>query len=92
MTKKLSGKYDSRIPDFKSYEEEAAFWDTHDVSDFQDEFKTVQVKFAKNLTHSMNVRFDAKDITKLQEEADKKGIGPSTLARMWIKERLYGHQ
>ena len=32
-------KQKSRIPDFKTFEEEAAWWDTHDPADYQDELK-----------------------------------------------------
>ena len=38
------------IPKFKTLEEEAEFWNTHDTADFEDEFKPVQVHFAKNLS------------------------------------------
>jgi hypothetical protein len=31
----------SRIPEFKSIEEEAEFWDTHSTADFEDEFEDV---------------------------------------------------
>ena len=35
----------SRIPEFKTIEEEAEFWDTHDTTDYEDEFKPVKVRF-----------------------------------------------
>jgi predicted DNA binding CopG/RHH family protein len=88
MTKQKQQK----IPEFKTREEMAAFWDSHDVADFLDELEPVKLKVAKNLTNTLNVRIDIQDLEKLREEAETKGIGPSTLARMWIKERLYGHQ
>ena len=31
-----------KIPDFKTAEEEAEFWETHSVSDYWDEFKPVK--------------------------------------------------
>ena len=40
----------SRIPEFASIEEEAAFWDTHSTADYEDEFKPVRVRFAKGLS------------------------------------------
>ena len=40
----------SRIPEFSNIEKEAEFWDTHDTTEFEDEFKPVQVRFAKNLS------------------------------------------
>jgi predicted HicB family RNase H-like nuclease len=90
MTDK-SRKHKNRIPEFKSIEEEAAFWDTHSFADYWDELEPVTLRARKNLTHTMNVRIDPEDIAKLQKEAEKKGVGSSTLARMWIKERLHGH-
>lgn len=77
-----------QIPEFKSYEEEANFWDTHSLADYQDQLKVVRVKFAKNLSIPLTIRVDEKMLRKLREEAHKKGIGPTTLARMWILERL----
>jgi len=78
----------SRIPEFKTREEEAAWFDTHDLADYQDEFKTVQVRFAKNLSAGLNIRLDPDSLEQLRTLAHKKGIGPTTLARMWIKEHL----
>ena len=40
----------SRIPDFATREEEAKFWDTHDISDYWDEMKPVKARFAKKLS------------------------------------------
>lgn len=84
-------KKQARVPDFKSRQEMAEFWDTHDVSDYWEELEPVKLRVAKNLTDTLNVRFTPEDMQKLQKKAEAKGIGPSTLARMWIKERLQGH-
>ncbi len=78
----------SRIPDFKTREEEAAFWDTHDVTDYLDEMRPVKVRFAKNLSAGLTVRLDPTDREALGEAAAEQGVGPSTLVRMWVKERL----
>ncbi len=40
----------SRIPVFTSREEEAAWWDSHDLADYQDEFETVEARFAEKLS------------------------------------------
>jgi CopG antitoxin of type II toxin-antitoxin system len=37
------------IPEFASREEEARFWDTHDLADYWDEFKPVEMRFANNV-------------------------------------------
>ncbi len=78
----------SRIPEFKNREEEAEWFDTHDMADYQDEFKTVKAKFAKNLSEGITIRFDTPTLNKIREVAHDKGMGPTTLARMWILEHL----
>ncbi len=80
----------SRIPEFASREEETEFWDTHDITDYLDELTPVKVRFAKNLSEGITIRFDTDTLATLRHEAKKKGVGPTTLARMWIKERLQG--
>lgn len=42
-------KVRSRIPDCRSLEEEAEFWDTHDLTEFEDEFEPVEFAIAKPL-------------------------------------------
>lgn len=84
--KKINTK--SRIPEFKNREEEALWWETHDLADYQDEFKTIKVRFAKNLSEGLHIRLDPETLTKLRVEAKEKGIGPTTLVRMWVKEQL----
>jgi hypothetical protein len=77
-----------RIPEFRSREEEAAFWDTHDVTDYLDELRPVRVRAAPHLSAGMTVRLDPADREILGRIASERGVGPSTLVRMWIKERL----
>jgi len=78
----------SRIPHFKTIEEEAAFWEAHSPLDYPEEFQDVAVKVERPLGHILGVRLEAKTIDKLAAIGRKKGIGPSTLARIWIMERL----
>ena len=78
----------SRIPAFKNRQEMAEWFDTHDLADYQDEFQTVQAKFAKNLSEGITVRLDPKTLVKLRKQASEKGVGPTTLVRMWVMEHL----
>ena len=78
----------SRIPEFASIEEEAAFWDTHSTTDYEDEFKPVRARFAKGLSMGVTIRFDPETLRRLRAIAQEQGIGPTTLIRMWVLERL----
>jgi hypothetical protein len=76
------------IPTFASREEEARFWDTHDLADYWDEFTPVKVRFAKNLSEAITIRFDKETLDELRRQAQEHGVQPTTLARMWVVERL----
>lgn len=75
------------IPPFKTLEEEANFWDTHSAVDEINEGTTVGFHRA-NKTHTITIRFEPKKLQALREKADRMGLGPTTLARMWIMEKL----
>ncbi len=86
MAKKIVFK-GKPIPKFKSYEEEADFWDTHSTLDYGN-WKEAKLEFAKPLIHILGVRLDAKTIDLLSKLGDEMGVGPSTLVRMWVLEKL----
>lgn len=75
------------IPKFKSYGEEANFWDTHSPLDYG-YWKEVKMHFAKPLQHILGIRFDSETLHELDKKARAMGVGPSTLARMWVMEKL----
>lgn len=77
------------VPVFASVEEEAAFWDTHSPLDYPEYWTEVTDSRADDLPrHILAVPLDAQSIEKLAAIAHTKGLGPSTLARMWLLERL----
>ena len=78
----------SRIPEFRTREEEAKFWDTHDFTEFEDELQRVNVEVARPLSHVLQVRLDDDAMHRIARSARAKGLAPSTLARMWILEHL----
>ena len=87
-TAKHSMRRKSRIPVFKNREQAARWFDTHDMADYQDEFKTVRAQLAKNLSQGITIRLDPQTLAEVRARARQKGIGPTTLIRMWIMERL----
>src|SRR5947209_4029552 len=77
-----------RSPDFASIEEEAEFWDTHDSTKYEHEFEPAELTFERPLNHvyMLSIRLDKEIFDELRELAKAKGMGASTLARMWILE------
>jgi hypothetical protein len=53
-TQQEPGKHQSRIPQFKSYVEEADWWDTTDTGapEYEQEFQPVNARFSERLTRS----------------------------------------
>jgi hypothetical protein len=88
MTKKRERSAE-RIPAFANEQEAAAFWDTHSPLDFPGDFEEVEVSVARSTRkRGLTVKLDQATIDRLTAIAEGKGIGPSTLARMWILEHL----
>lgn len=99
MTKKVKKTYkgpkyptnaSGKIPAFHSYEEEATFWDTHAVTDFEDETKDVDIVFDldKPKKESLILRIQKDLKRKLMKVAKQKGVTVSTLSRIWLTEKL----
>lgn len=82
------GDRTSRIPTFDSIEEEAAFWDTHDTGDFEDEFEPVDVEIATDAGHILSVRVDRPAFRRLSAIAKRRGVNIITLAQTWVLESI----
>lgn len=79
-----------KIPQFKTEQEEADFWDSHDSTDFLDETEAINVTFvdARPSMKQISLRLDPSVIDQLKSLAVDKGIGYQTMIRMWVMERL----
>ena len=72
---------------FKSLEEEAHFWDSHDAIDILGKDLQASIHRAPK-SDTLTIRFETDDIYRLRQKAYRLGVGPTTLARMWIREKL----
>src|SRR3989304_9014774 len=81
-----------KFPDFNkmSYKEEAEWWDTHDLGEFWDELEDVDivVELNKPRDETLVVRIQKGVKNKMERIARSRGLNISTLARMWIMEKL----
>lgn len=80
-----------KIPHFKTLTDEAKFWDTHDITDYIDEFKSTSIDFSKTdffkeETISIRVQTDFKK--RLQKVAQYYHLSISSLARMFLIDKL----
>ena len=72
---------------FESYEAPADFWDTHDTTDYADEFRTVEVNTELRARH-FEVEIDEQVAKALQAQAKEKGVRISDLASSLLRQQL----
>ena len=81
-----------KVPKFKTKKEEREFWDTHDSTDFLDDFKPAKdVVFVRPKKEVISLRLEPGTIKKLRELADKEGLPPTSYARMLIVKGIRTH-
>jgi predicted DNA binding CopG/RHH family protein len=76
-----------KIPQTDSIEELARFWDTHDLTDFEDELEEVtEPVFERSAV--VKIRLQPQEIEAVKEIAKNKGIDSAELIRGWILEKI----
>ena len=84
-----SGKRVDPIPnEFASYEDAAAFWDTHDTTDYPDAFQSVEVEEVALRQRRYEVEIDEDVLRMLQEQARKRALPISRLASDLLRQQL----
>jgi predicted DNA binding CopG/RHH family protein len=74
-----------KVPKFKNLKEEREFWDSHDSTDYLNDFEVAKdVVFVRPKKQVMSLRLDPNVLNKLRELADKEGLPLTTYARMLI--------
>ena len=77
-----------RLPGFTSAAEEARFWQIHSPLDHPNAFREESVGPSGRLETLLAVRFDREPAALLRKVARAKGVGATTLLRLWTIERL----
>lgn len=76
------------LPKTDSIEELASFWDTHDLTDFEDELEEVPGQVFRR-DRSITLYFDAREASAIRELANSKGLAEAELIRSWVMEKLH---
>ena len=78
-----------QIPQTDSIEELARFWDTHDITDFEDNLEEVtEPVFVRAPEATVTIRFPKQEMETIKRLAQARGIGHRTLIRLWVLEKL----
>jgi predicted DNA binding CopG/RHH family protein len=78
-----------KIPESDSVEELARFWDTHDLTDFEDLLENVPLGVFKRKSETViPIRLRHQEAEKVKRVAKTKGVREATLLRQWVREKL----
>jgi hypothetical protein len=77
----------SKLPKIDSIEKLAEFWDTHDLTDFEDELEEVSGPvFVRG--RAIKVHLKSREVKAVQKMAQAKGISPERLIHTWVVQQL----
>ena len=79
-----------KLPNTDSVEELARFWDTHDLTDFEEDLEEVaQPVFVLAKGISLRLALQSAEAEHLKRIAQSKGVKETTVLREWIREKLH---
>jgi predicted DNA binding CopG/RHH family protein len=78
----------AKIPKTDSIEELANFWDTHDLTDFENQLEEVSEPPSTRKT-IIEISLPSKDANAAKKIAKRKGVDFDELIRQWIFEKIH---
>lgn len=76
-----------KLPQIDSIQELAQFWDTHDVTDFEDQLEEV-VEPVFDREAAITLHLQSNEAQVVRDIAKSKGIAETELIREWILEKI----
>ena len=78
-----------KIPHTDSIAELARFWDTHDLTDFEDALEEVpESVFERQTEETVTIHLPAAEVEAVQRFAKAKGMVHTALIQEWVREKL----
>lgn len=78
-----------RIPKTDSIQELASFWDTHDLTEFEDQLEVVSTPVFERRAEGVTIPLQPTEIEAVRRIADSRGIGYDALIREWVIEKIH---
>jgi glutamine synthetase adenylyltransferase len=79
-----------KLPQTDSIEELARFWDTHDLTDFEDQLEEItEPVFQRKLETVMKIHLQPQEAETVKRMAESKGVDQEALIREWVLEKLH---
>lgn len=80
-----------QIPQTDSIRELAEFWDTHDVTDFDDELEEVtEPVFEPKHGAVVEIHLRPSEAAAVKQLAQSKGMASGDLIEEWVREKVHG--
>ena len=80
----------NKIPQTDSVAELARFWDTHELTAFEDELEEVKVPvFERGSQNVLRVTLPPDEAAALHRAAESRGVEDTELVREWLSEKLH---
>lgn len=78
------------IPNFKTEQEAAAFWETHDSADYIDWSKAVSASLPnlKPTTEAISLRLPAPLLSRIKELANEQDVPYQSLMKIYLNDRV----
>jgi hypothetical protein len=73
---------------FFQFNELANFWETHDLTDYEDQLQEVKSKIAKAPIRRFVVTLSDELTKELRKAVQREGVSMQTLINLWVQERL----
>jgi len=73
---------------FETFEEMAEFWDTHDITDYEEYLAPVEVNVTAYPKHEYVITLSDTLNAALRRVQQKEGVPLNTLINLWVQERL----
>jgi hypothetical protein len=78
-----------RIPETDSIDELARFWDTHDLTEFEDQLEEVpEREFQGEAGAHVALHLNATELESLRRLAEERELEEASLVREWVVEKL----
>jgi hypothetical protein len=77
------------IPNFKTYEDMAEFWDVHSLGDYWDQTEPADFDIANPLRNRFLTPIDQTIVHRLQELARIRGVSTESLVNLLLEQRLH---
>ena len=79
-----------KLPRIDSIEELAQFWDTHDLTEFEEELEEVtEPVFERKPETTIPLHLHPQELEAVKRVAQARGVAEAALLREWVLEKLH---